>query len=186
MRDQGLGIVDWANALQSNLHRLASNFKINEPLARYTTSRLGGPADVLIEATSAAELKDIVIAARQVELPILMLGGGANVLVSDAGVRGLTIINKAKRIEFRADNVVWCEAGTVLPTLARECIALAEARTGRFERYGHELSTLIGDWRSAWGEEFPFLVVQLANLGPLRAEPADSSWARVREHAGTA
>ena len=64
-----------------------------------------------------------IIAARQVEVPVLILGGGANVLVSDAGVRGLTIINKAKRIEFRADNGVWCEAGTVLPTLARECIA---------------------------------------------------------------
>jgi UDP-N-acetylmuramate dehydrogenase len=111
------------NVLQSNLQHLASNFKINEPLSRYTTSRLGGPADVLIEATSAAELKEVVIAARQIKVPTLILGGGANVLVSDAGVRGLTIINKAKQIEFRADNVVWCEAGTVLPTLARECIA---------------------------------------------------------------
>jgi UDP-N-acetylmuramate dehydrogenase len=110
-------------ALQSNLQHLASNIKVNELLSRYTTSRLGGPAEALIEATSAAELKDIVIAARRMEVPILILGGGANVLVSDAGVRGLTIINKAKRIEFRADNVVWCEAGTVLPTLARECIA---------------------------------------------------------------
>lgn len=123
MRDQGLGSGDWVSALQSNFQHLASNIKVNEPLSRYTTSRLGGPAEVLIEATSAAELKDIVIAARRVEVPILILGGGANVLVSDAGVRGLTIINKAKRIEFRADHVVWCEAGTVLPTLARECIA---------------------------------------------------------------
>jgi UDP-N-acetylmuramate dehydrogenase len=118
-----LGIRDWVRALRSNLQLPISNLKLNEPLSRYTTSRLGGPADVLIEVTSAAELKAIVIAARQIEVPILILGGGANVLVSDAGVRGLTIINKAKRIEFRADNVVWCEAGTVLPTLARECIA---------------------------------------------------------------
>lgn len=123
MRDQGLGISDWVNVLQSNLQHLASNIKIDEPLSRYTTSRLGGPTDVLIEATSAVELKDSVIAARQIEVPVLILGGGANVLVSDAGVRGLTIINKAKQIEFRADNGVWCEAGTVLPTLARECIA---------------------------------------------------------------
>ena len=123
MRDQELGSKDWVNALQSKLQYPTSNFKINEPLSRYTTSRLGGPADALIEVTSAAELKDVVIAARQIEVPVLILGGGANVLVSDAGVRGLTIINKAKRIEFRADNSVWCEAGTVLPTLARECIA---------------------------------------------------------------
>jgi UDP-N-acetylmuramate dehydrogenase len=126
MRDQGSGIRDWSRqiaAFQSTISNQKSAIKINEPLSRYTTSRLGGPADALIEVTNAAELKDVVIAARQAGLPILMLGGGANVLVSDAGVRGLTIINKAKHIEFRDNGVVWCEAGTVLPTLARECIA---------------------------------------------------------------
>jgi UDP-N-acetylmuramate dehydrogenase len=45
------------------------------------------------------------------------------VLVSDAGIRGLVIVNKAKRIEFREGAQVWCESGTVLPTLARECVA---------------------------------------------------------------
>jgi UDP-N-acetylmuramate dehydrogenase len=44
------------------------------------------------------------------------------VLVSDSGLRGLVIINKAKRIEFREGARVWCESGTVLPTLARECV----------------------------------------------------------------
>ena len=78
---------------------------------------------MLVEATNADELKTVVVAAREVGLPILILGGGANVLISDAGVRGLTIINKAKQIEFRADGMVWCESGVVLPTLARECIA---------------------------------------------------------------
>ncbi len=123
MRDQGLGIGDWVEALRANFQFPTSNLKVNEPLNRYTTSRLGGPAEALIEVTSSAELQTIVSAARQIEVPVLILGGGANVLVSDAGVRGLTIINKAKRIEFRADNGVWCESGTVLPTLARECIA---------------------------------------------------------------
>jgi UDP-N-acetylmuramate dehydrogenase len=91
------------------------------PLSRYTTSRIGGPADVLIEASSVDDLKQIVIAARKASLPIFILGGGANVLVSDAGVRGLTIVNKARRIEFQTDNRVSCESGTILPTLAREC-----------------------------------------------------------------
>ena len=97
--------------------------RLNEPLARYTTARIGGPADVLIEAASAKELKSLVAAARKSELPITLLGGGANVLVSDAGLRGLVIINKAKRVEFRGGAQVWCESGTVLPTLARECVA---------------------------------------------------------------
>ncbi len=96
--------------------------RLNEPVARYTTARIGGPADVLVEAASAKDLKSLVAAARKWGLPITILGGGANVLVSDAGLRGLVIINKAKRIEFREGAQVWCESGTVLPTLARECV----------------------------------------------------------------
>lgn len=111
------------DAFRSEIRDQKSEIKIDEPLSRYTTARIGGPADVLIEASSADELQQIVIAARTASLPIFILGGGANVLVSDAGVRGLTIINKAKRIEFRDGGRVWCESGTVLPTLARECIA---------------------------------------------------------------
>ncbi|HET7375417.1 MAG TPA: UDP-N-acetylmuramate dehydrogenase [Anaerolineae bacterium] len=112
--------------MQSKIDEISSEIKgpkleINVPLSRYTTARIGGPADLLIEVNSADDLKQIVLTARKVSLPIFILGGGANVLVSDAGVRGLTIINKAKRIEFRDGGQVWCESGTVLPTLAREC-----------------------------------------------------------------
>src|SRR3974390_38630 len=96
--------------------------RLNEPVARYTTARIGGPADVLVEAASVKGMKNLVVAARKWELPITILGGGANVLVSDTGIRGLVIVNKAKRIEFRAGAPVWCESGTVLPTLARECV----------------------------------------------------------------
>lgn len=115
-------MINGIAAFQSALSALHSALRLNEPLARYTTARLGGPADVLVEATSAEDLKDIVIAARKFGVPLTILGGGANVLVSDAGLRGLVIINKAKRIEFRESQQVWCESGTVLPTLARECI----------------------------------------------------------------
>ncbi|HTP09134.1 MAG TPA: FAD-binding protein, partial [Anaerolineae bacterium] len=108
---------------QSAIGVVQAAIRLNEPLARYTTARIGGPADVLVEAASAKELKSLVVAARKWQLPITILGGGANVLIGDAGLRGLVIINKAKRIEFREDAQVWCESGTVLPTLARECVA---------------------------------------------------------------
>ena len=111
------------SAFQSLLGVLRLPIRTNEPLARYTTARIGGEADVLVEATSAEALKDVVSAARQSGVPITIMGGGANVLVSDAGIRGLTIINRARRIEFREGGRVWCESGTVLPTLARECVA---------------------------------------------------------------
>jgi UDP-N-acetylmuramate dehydrogenase len=108
---------------QSAIGVVQAAIRLNEPLARYTTARIGGSADVLVEATSAKDLENLVVAARQWELPMTILGGGANVLVSDKGLRGLVIVNKAKRIEFRAGAQVWCESGTVLPTLARECVA---------------------------------------------------------------
>src|SRR5512139_1878689 len=108
---------------QSAIGVMQAAIRLNEPVARYTTARIGGPADVLVEAASAKELKNLVVAARKWELPITILGGGANVLVSDAGLHGLVIVNKAKRIEFREGTQVWCESGTVLPTLARECVA---------------------------------------------------------------
>jgi UDP-N-acetylmuramate dehydrogenase len=110
-------------AFLSAIGALHSAIRVNEPLVRYTTARIGGPADVLVEATSAADLKDLVSAARQSDVPCTILGGGANVLVSDAGIRGLVIVNRARRIEFREHDQVWCESGTVLPTLARECVA---------------------------------------------------------------
>ncbi len=116
---------DWAAkvaAFKSEVRNRKSEIKTDELLARYTTARIGGPAEALIEVTSADELKEAVVAARKVAMPFLILGGGSNVLVADAGVRGLAIINKAKRIEFREGNRVWCESGAVLPTLARECI----------------------------------------------------------------
>jgi UDP-N-acetylmuramate dehydrogenase len=102
---------------------LGDRARIDEPLSRHTTARIGGPADLLIEATSADDLRDLVLTARRYAIPVFVLGGGANVLVGDAGVRGLTIVNKARRLEFLGGGRVRAESGVVLPTLARECIA---------------------------------------------------------------
>ena len=92
-----------------------------EPMSRHTTFRIGGPADLFVEAASADNLRDIVLTARQQHVRYFVLGGGSNILVSDAGIRGLVILNKAREIEFGTLKVE-CESGVVLPTLARECI----------------------------------------------------------------
>ena len=101
---------------------LGSRALANEPLSRHTTSRIGGAADVLVEATSADDLRDLALLARRHLVPLLILGGGANILVADAGIRGLTILNKARRLEFLGGGRVRAESGVLLPTLARECI----------------------------------------------------------------
>src|SRR5512136_500401 len=95
-----------------------------EPMSRHTTARSGGPADRFVETASASELRDMVLLARQLQMPYFVLGCGSNVLFSDKGFRGLVILNKARQINFQVSNPprVKAESGVILPTLARECI----------------------------------------------------------------
>jgi UDP-N-acetylmuramate dehydrogenase len=70
------------------------------PLAPFTTFRIGGPADLLIEVGSAGELAAAVTAAGRHGVPYFRLGLGANVLVGDRGFRGLVIRNRAAGVEL--------------------------------------------------------------------------------------
>ena len=63
----------------------------NAPMSRYTTLRLGGPADVLCEVGSTEELSAALAAARSLDVPVTLVGNGSNLLVRDGGVRGLVI-----------------------------------------------------------------------------------------------
>jgi len=103
-----------------------ARLKVDEPLARYTSARLGGPADFLAVANSAGELAELVRSAWRLGYPPVILGGGSNVLVSDAGVRGLVILNRARAVEFHTapehgQPSVWAESGVNLGSLARQC-----------------------------------------------------------------
>ena len=61
------------------------------PMNRLTTLRLGGPAEVLCEVTSAEEISAALLAAKGLDVPVTLLGNGSNLLVKDGGVRGLVI-----------------------------------------------------------------------------------------------
>jgi UDP-N-acetylmuramate dehydrogenase len=103
-----------------------ARLKSNEPLARYTSARVGGPADYLAVAGSAGELAELVRSAWQLGFQPVILGGGSNVLVSDAGVRGLVILNRARDVQFHAAPaagrlMLWAESGVNLGSLARQC-----------------------------------------------------------------
>jgi UDP-N-acetylmuramate dehydrogenase len=92
----------------------------NVILAQYTSARIGGPADALITVKSADELAKTVARLWEMQVPHVILGGGSNVLVSDRGVRGVVVLNRAKDVRF--DNgdqpKVWAEAGTGFSSLA--------------------------------------------------------------------
>lgn len=104
----------------------------NEPLARHTALRIGGPADLLAFASSPESLRQSVMLAWEFGIPCRILGAGSNVLVSDAGVPGLIVLNRARAVSFsspseqgsRPDSPsVQAEGGASLSTVAQRCVA---------------------------------------------------------------
>jgi UDP-N-acetylmuramate dehydrogenase len=71
--------------------RFGTRVRFAEPLRRHTSFRIGGPADVWVEVDDADEIVWLHRAAQRSGLPLLVFGGGTNVLVSDAGVRGIVM-----------------------------------------------------------------------------------------------
>ena len=105
------------------LAKFGDKVKENVSLAPYTSARIGGPADYLITASSSDELAEVMTFIWQQHLPYFILGGGSNVLISDQGVRGVTLLNRAKAVHFENGDQpkVWVESGVVFSNLANRC-----------------------------------------------------------------
>lgn len=112
-------------ALSALRAALGKQVQENAPLAPYTSARIGGPADLLVTVRSADELARAVEICWQTGQNYLVLGAGSNVLVSDQGVRGVVILNRARTIEFieGAKKHVWAESGAILSNVARRAAA---------------------------------------------------------------
>lgn len=99
------------------------------PLDKYTTLRVGGPADYFAEPSSEEELSALLNAAKEAGIPVLLMGNGSNLLVRDGGFRGLVIrLGKAfSRIE-PWEHGLKAQAGALLSVLA--CEAANASLTG--------------------------------------------------------
>src|SRR5207253_1590088 len=71
--------------------RLGDRARPGEPLARYTSFRIGGPADMLVLPDTADELAHVLATAAAFGVRLTLLGGGSNVLVGDGGMRGVVV-----------------------------------------------------------------------------------------------
>ena len=91
----------------------------DEPLARFTTMRVGGPADLFATVHNIFELRSIVRFARARDIPHLVLGRGSDVVISDRGVRGLVIQDRAEGSRVDGDRYT-AEAGTPMARAATE------------------------------------------------------------------
>jgi UDP-N-acetylmuramate dehydrogenase len=105
--------------------KLGDKVKENVSLAPYTSARIGGPADILITAESADELARIIKLLQKQEMDYIILGGGSNVLVSDKGVRGVVVLNRAKGVRFHTGDEpsVTVESGVIFSNLANRSAA---------------------------------------------------------------
>lgn len=113
-----------ANLPISDLHNLfGSRLQENVQIANYTSARIGGVADALLMVRSADELAGTAAELWQRNIPFLLLGSGANVLVSDAGVRGVVLLNRAHTVRIESASnppTVLAESGANLGALARQ------------------------------------------------------------------
>lgn len=101
----------------------AERLRLDEPLAPYTTFRIGGPADVLYDATTADELASALAAARAAGVPVFVLGLGANILVGDLGFRGLVIRNRARGVRALGSGRLHAESGVIVADLIKQSVA---------------------------------------------------------------
>ena len=100
-----------------------SKLQENVKLSNFTTMNVGGPADALIIAQNAEELAYMVAEIWKLDLPLHVLGGGSNLLVSDLGLPGVTIINHAHNIKINTKLppfTVWAESGALMVNLGRK------------------------------------------------------------------
>jgi len=88
-------------------------------LAPYTTFRVGGPAEWLLETRSSEEIVSALTLAAAGDVPVTLLGGGSNVLIADAGVRGLVIRPRGGDIVAIGDHLVRADASVSINGLVR-------------------------------------------------------------------
>lgn len=98
----------------------ASVLRCNEPLAKRTTLRVGGPAEIYVEPADEAELAKVLRFCRDHDVPFFLLGRGSNLLIRDGGIRGMVIHLGApgfSQIEVEGEQLR-CGAGAKLKDIA--------------------------------------------------------------------
>lgn len=90
--------------------------KVNEPISKHTVVKIGGPADIWYEPPTTEEFVAAVKKARELNIPVTVIGRGSNTLISDKGIRGLVIRNGSKNIkvgnEFSVEETTKLEKDT--------------------------------------------------------------------------
>ena len=146
---------------KANLQIDKKNIYFSEPMKKHTTFKVGGLAECLIKIQTEKELKEILKLANENQIPITILGNGSNVLVSDKGIKGITLIIQIEKLEIKIKNekvTVIVGAGEKMPKVAR---ILAEKSISGLEELSGIPGTIGGLTRmnaSAHGKEMKDII----------------------------
>ena len=109
------------NELEKRLRGRYENMSIKRgvPMARYTTLHLGGPADMLVSPDQPEQIRQVLLEAHALEVPVVIIGNGSNLLVKDGGIRGLVLrlCRDMQNIEVNGDRIR-AEAGAMMSALS--------------------------------------------------------------------
>lgn len=162
------------------VHRHAS-------LAPLTTFRIGGPADLLVIPRTGAALARVVQSVRRLGVELLVIGAGSDLLITDAGIRGVVLKVPSGLEPVRIDgDRLYADAGRTLPDLMRQArragLAGLEFAGGIPGSLGGSLAVNAG----AWGREMADVADRLIGIDeggePVEVRGADVEWSY--RHAG--
>lgn len=111
--------------LIDNLNISKEKIKYNEPMAKHTSFKIGGPAQCFINAESVEEIKQICKVASKNDINLTIIGNGSNLLVTDNGINGIVVKVNIKKfeLEFSNDNVrLIVGAGNKLGEIAQKLL----------------------------------------------------------------
>ena len=165
-------------SVERRLREVAGDdFLTDEPLRHHTTFRIGGPADWFVAARSPETLVASLAAAESLGVPVFLLGGGSNLLVSDEGFRGLVVKNACEQVQFDGTAVqVECGADYL------EFIRLCQARSLAGLAYAAGIPGSVGGAiygnAGCYGKDIGSRVIEctVATLDGRRVETLPAAW----------
>ena len=108
-----------------------ANILKDEPMSKHTSLKTGGPADIFIKIDNEIELKEILEYAKQNNINLNIIGNGTNLLVTDKGIRGITLQPNLKEINIEEkENKILITAGCGVPIIKLSKIAKEHNATG--------------------------------------------------------
>ncbi|MEO0422063.1 MAG: UDP-N-acetylmuramate dehydrogenase [Pseudomonadota bacterium] len=171
----------WAEGVRGDLAR-------DEPMARHTSWRVGGPADWFFRPSDLQDLSDL-LARLPVDVPVTWVGLGSNLLVRDGGLRGVVISPRPALTAFeeRADGSLRVGAGIACARIARHAARAGQAPAAFFAGIPGTLGGALAMNAGAWGGETWDVVVEVETVdrqGVCHRRPASGYEVAYRHVAG--